>query len=411
MILDFSSTETQEGRLLCKLLDLCENERVHGLSAAGRGSAMHGMGGVGKTTALRAICHQEKVREAFPDGICFLEFGQDTKDIDVQTQLEGCINNFGGVSIVTKMEKQPSLEAAVNQAARWLRERTVLFVCDDLWRSPASDFGCQPLLKRLVRYAPRSVLFISTRDNRIAEEVSMSHETFGTLHSNRPSSRNLFGKIAFGDRYYEVMEKSDVLGYVRTILEVCSGLKLALCMAGRALRTAIEEFGNIQKGFHFYASQVERDQRPDNAERGAQLYDHGLSYIVEASFIQCGQWAEKSQKTVDVYDLFRSLCVLEKQITMPKSILSKVWGLSSRETDHVVRKFADLGLITKTIGNTPSDTRQIETTEEYAVRLHDLVLKLSQEMAVYDEEERHGSVIDALRRSKSLWIGDEIPTL
>ena len=413
VVLDFGSTETQEGRLLRKLLELREKESAHGMSALGcsRGSATHGMGGVGKTTALRAICYQETVKEAFPDGICFLEFTQNAKDCDIQHQLERCIENFGGVSVATKMEGQSSLEGAVNHAAGWLRAKATLFVCDDMWGTTGSEFGHLRLLKRLLRFAPRSKLLISTRDKRIAEEVSMNYETFGTLPSHGPSARNLLCRIAFGDEHAKTLNRPDVLGDFETILNVCSGLQLALCMAGRALRTAIQELGDIQKGFEVYASQVQRDQRPDETERGAQLYDHGLTHIVEASLVQCELWATKSLKHVNVHDLFRSLCVLEKQMVMPKSVLSNLWGLSSRETDHVVRKFADLGLITKTKGNTLAEPCENETVEDYGVRLHELILVLCQEMAWYEQEERHASVIDALKRSKSVWIGEQVPML
>ncbi len=133
--------ETQEGQLLHKLLEMAGKESLHGMCAVGRGSAMHGMGGVGKTTTLRAICYQEEVKKAFPDGICFLEFGQNAKDINVQRQLERCIGNFGGESFVAKMKEQSSLEDVIHQAARWIHKKNVLLVCDDSWRSPTSDYG------------------------------------------------------------------------------------------------------------------------------------------------------------------------------------------------------------------------------------------------------------------------------
>ncbi len=59
LVVDFCSTQTQEGQLMSKLLEMRKKETSDGISAVGRGSAMHGMGGVGKTTTLRAICYQE----------------------------------------------------------------------------------------------------------------------------------------------------------------------------------------------------------------------------------------------------------------------------------------------------------------------------------------------------------------
>ncbi len=296
MVLDFGSMETQEGRLLRKLLELLEKESVHGMSTVGHGSAIHGMGGVGKTTTLRAICYQDEVKKAFPDGICVLEFGQNAKDINVQRQLERCIGNFGGESVVAKMEEQSSLEGVIHQAARWIRMKEVLFVCDDLWRSPTREYGYLPLLKRLLVDAPRSKLLVSTRDQKIAEEVSTSCVTFGTLPPHGLRARNILGKHAFGEMPIDTLERPDIRGYVEKILNVCAGLQLALCIAGRALRIEIRRLGDIQNVFEVYTIQLERDQRPDETARGAQLYDHGLSYIVDASLIQCEQWAAESLK-------------------------------------------------------------------------------------------------------------------
>ncbi len=206
VVLYFCSMEAQEGRLLRKLLELREKESVHGMSAVGRGSAMHGMGGVGKTTTLRAICYQEEVKKAFPDGTCFLEFGQNAKDSDVQEQLERCIRNFGGKTTLAEMKKQSSLEGVVSEAASWLREKEILFVCDDLWASSASDSGYLPLLKRLLVDAPHSKLLVSTRNQRIAEEVSSNCVMFGTLPSEGHTARKLLGQILLHQKYLKQSE-------------------------------------------------------------------------------------------------------------------------------------------------------------------------------------------------------------
>ena len=43
--------------------------------------------------------------------------------------------------ILTEVRKQSSLKGLVNIAASWLRDKAILYVCDDLWWSPTNDFG------------------------------------------------------------------------------------------------------------------------------------------------------------------------------------------------------------------------------------------------------------------------------
>ena len=44
-------------------------------SHRGKTIGVHGMGGVGKTTLIEAICHDRQVIEAFPDGILWTTLG------------------------------------------------------------------------------------------------------------------------------------------------------------------------------------------------------------------------------------------------------------------------------------------------------------------------------------------------
>ncbi len=63
------------------------------------------------------------------------------------------------------------------------------------------------------------------------EELSDSCEPFGTLPPRDPIARHLLGKVAFGDAHIEILGRPDIQEYIETILEVCAGLQLALCVA------------------------------------------------------------------------------------------------------------------------------------------------------------------------------------
>ena len=59
----------------------------------------------------------------------------------MQVRKYRCVQNFGGVEVVKCMRNAPNLGALVNRAAKWLRDRVVLLVCDDLWASVDNELG------------------------------------------------------------------------------------------------------------------------------------------------------------------------------------------------------------------------------------------------------------------------------
>ena len=57
------------------------------LLAGDESVAISGMGGIGKTVLASALAHDTEVREAFPDGIYWLTFGQNPNLLGLQNQL------------------------------------------------------------------------------------------------------------------------------------------------------------------------------------------------------------------------------------------------------------------------------------------------------------------------------------
>ena len=49
-------------------------------------TALEGMGGIGKTVLAKALCHDEVVQQAFPDGVIWITVGKEST-FDVVTRL------------------------------------------------------------------------------------------------------------------------------------------------------------------------------------------------------------------------------------------------------------------------------------------------------------------------------------
>ena len=51
-------------------------------------TAMQGMGGIGKTVLAQALCHDEVVQQAFPDGIFWFAIGKESQ-LDFSSRMKG----------------------------------------------------------------------------------------------------------------------------------------------------------------------------------------------------------------------------------------------------------------------------------------------------------------------------------
>jgi tetratricopeptide (TPR) repeat protein len=90
--------------------------------------ALLGPGGFGKTTLATALCHDERIQEAFDDGILWVQFGE--RPGDLVGRLQDVVETISGVRPAFT-----SLEAAVSRYREVLVDRDVLVVLDDVWNA------------------------------------------------------------------------------------------------------------------------------------------------------------------------------------------------------------------------------------------------------------------------------------
>jgi WD40 repeat protein len=112
-------------------------------------AALRGAGGYGKTTLAKALCHDERVQDAFDDGILWVTLGENPGD------LTGRVEDL----IVTLGDERPgftTLDAAVNRLKELLADRDILIVIDDVWDGAH--------LKPFLQGGPRCARLITTRN-------------------------------------------------------------------------------------------------------------------------------------------------------------------------------------------------------------------------------------------------------
>jgi WD40 repeat protein len=115
-------------------------------------SALLGAGGYGKTTLALALCHDQEIQDAFPDGILWVTLG---------VQPGNLVGKIDDLVYLLRRERPnfASPEAAMAKLREALAERTCLLVIDDVWHP--SDLA--PFLQG----APRCARLITTRIDQI----------------------------------------------------------------------------------------------------------------------------------------------------------------------------------------------------------------------------------------------------
>lgn len=192
-------------------------------------AALRGAGGYGKTTLATAICHDERVQEAFHDGVLWVTLGEQPGNLiprveDLITVLTGRKPGFA------------TIEAAVAILAELLQSRAMLMVIDDVWNKAH--------LKPFLQGGPRCARLITTRNSetlpvealKVSVDAMRSEEAVMLLSNGLPriEMQRMQG-LASRLGEWPVLIKL-VNGLLRDrVVERGELLPLALAYVGRAL--------------------------------------------------------------------------------------------------------------------------------------------------------------------------------
>ncbi|MEU6254465.1 NB-ARC domain-containing protein [Streptomyces sp. NPDC047043] len=133
---DFVERPEEGGDLVRSLLKAAAGEQSEsgdaptavGLTSAVTG--VHGTGGFGKTTLAAWACHHPDVLAAFPDGVLWVQLGQDVSQQRIITEARDLVRLLTGA----EPPAYATVEAAGAALGTALDGRRVLLVVDDAWR-------------------------------------------------------------------------------------------------------------------------------------------------------------------------------------------------------------------------------------------------------------------------------------
>ncbi|MBV8808774.1 MAG: TIR domain-containing protein, partial [Acidobacteriaceae bacterium] len=106
-------------------------------------TALQGMGGIGKTVLAQALCHEDVVQQAFPDGIIWITAG---KEYDLVTKMREVAKGLND-----DLARYDTELGCKNQYRTTIRKKAALIVVDDVWSArDLEPFRAESLRSRLL---------------------------------------------------------------------------------------------------------------------------------------------------------------------------------------------------------------------------------------------------------------------
>jgi len=280
-------------------------------------TALKGSGGVGKTVTALSLCHDARVRAAFPDGIVWLSIGRQST-VSTSQHIE---------QIATALNRQ-FREYSEASYRSLLRDRAVLLVLDNVWTFGAVEPFQPP--------SGRSRLLYTSRDGDLAGQLGTDNFEIGLL--NGLQARRFLLRWSGRDSELPPPE-SQFTG----ILEECGGLVLALAMIGARLRGHDnEEWAHVLEDL--------RKARLKMIGRRPRGYEYEtLHASIAVSVDALGSETGKA---------YARLAALLEDMPAPEAMLRALWGGNPEHVHRIANQ-----LVAQSLASRDADG---------SLRLHDL---------------------------------------
>jgi len=316
-------------------------EPTHGLTA---GLGLHGMGGAGKSVMAQALCHDDVVRAAFPDGIAWVAVGQQPDLLPLQNRV---------LRLLAPAEPPGETVAeALRKLRAALSTRKVLLVVDDIWdaRHFEQAFDAAGGMSRVL---------LTTRDASILSHIGARAHALQRLPDT-------LARQVLALRSHTA--EPDLPAEADEVVRQAAGLPLALSLAGAQAADGVRWstiVAALQQG------------RIDFLDHTYHSVYSSLGHSVDALAP-----AER--------DRYLELAVFPEDVPVPVEVIARLWwhtgGLDAAESERLLARLDRKALL----------NLQGEGSTGRTVALHDLQQDYLR-LRVDDLPGLHGRFLDACR--------------
>jgi hypothetical protein len=287
-------------------------------------TAFQGMGGIGKTVMAQALCADEVVRHAYPDGIFWFPIGKESRAafdqrVEGVPGLKQLLGSYNG------------LAACLSQYRAVMRQKAALIVLDDVWH--AGDI--EPFRAE----SPRSRVLITTRDTGLAG--SFGARAFTAELLTEPEAREVLALWAGLELHKLPAEAGE-------IVKECGQLPLALAMIGAQLR------GKPQPHWGIVLQHLRRADLAKIRARFAEPHTT-LFRAIQVSVEALGKQDPEAARR------YVNLAVTLEDMAIAPEVQQTLWNLGKTEAAETAERLTGLSLA-QPVG------------DGGAIRLHDLQL-------------------------------------
>lgn len=320
---------------------LAEDETAPGVLVV---SAIHGLGGIGKSALAAALAHDPEVQARFPDGVLWVTLGQ-------QPELHSLLSDWI-VNGLRDCSYRPSTVAKASTHLRTLLlDKTTLLVVDDVWDSEHA----RPFLVG----SSRCRVLITTRRADVADEVSAvlyQMDVMTPSQSLELLEARLGRLLAEGERQ-DAQHLARLVGHLPLALELAA-VRVARGTSWTDLCAALEE-------------EVARLEVLDNVRRRRKRATR-----LEAIF---GLSLEALRaEDQEAWEAFAWLGVLPEDVTVAAPMASTLWNVDRPDAGNLLELLWNDSLLL--IGSPV----RIGNEEWPGYRLHDLLHDASRRLLTSD---------------------------
>jgi hypothetical protein len=314
-------------------------------------TALHGMGGIGKSVMARALCDDKQVQAAFPHGILWTTLGQDP---DLKEKLRDWIHALNG----TIKENAPSLNILKDILFQLLSHRACLLIIDDVWqREHAKTFLAGGTYCRVL---------ITTRNAELAYELGATIQPVPTMTMDEAITLlDEWANQSLINANRDIKEK---------IVNRLGCLPLAVKLAGAQLR-----YKSPDKWLETFDVRKLKSKCPED------IHDS-----LEQTFNLSLETLGKNERC-----LYASLSIFKEDEATPEIAVTRLWDAlredKKEETRELISDLESRALL------------EVQIAKTRTIRLHDLFRDLMfKELGDKKRNEAHQSLINAYRMS---WKG------